>query len=105
MRIMASLFVQEFRHIAKKRIHYLYSSQPEPSQFTVLVRAIPKPSQQTYSEQVDDFFRTYYPDTYLLQRSVYANAKWQKLLVCDAGFNASKNTKARMNSTFLCFMY
>ncbi|KAH7299865.1 hypothetical protein KP509_24G034200 [Ceratopteris richardii] len=74
------LLYVEYRHIAKKRIHYLRSGKPQPGQFTVLVRAIPKSSQLTYSQQVDDFFQHYYPDTYLLHRSVYADTKWQKLL-------------------------
>eukprot|EP00250_Pteridium_aquilinum_P014457 c22003_g4_i1 orf=389-2575(-) len=74
------LLYLEYRYVANLRVDYLYSSQPEPSQFTVLVRAIPNPSQQTYGQQVDEFFSTYYPGTYLLQNSVYADSKWQKLL-------------------------
>lgn len=70
----------EYSHITRKRIEYLYSTQPEPDQFTVLVRAIPKSSQQTYSQQVEEFFHTYYPDTYLLQNIAYANGKWEHLL-------------------------
>ncbi|KAI5060360.1 hypothetical protein GOP47_0024780 [Adiantum capillus-veneris] len=74
------LLYLEYKHIARRRVDYLHSAQPEPGQFTILVRAIPKSSQQTYSQQVDDFFCNYYPDTYLLQRSVYADTKWQKSL-------------------------
>lgn len=74
------LLYLEYKHIAQRRVDYFNSAQPEPSQFTILVRAIPKSSQYTHSQQVDEFFCTYYPDTYLLQHSVYADTKWQKLL-------------------------
>ncbi|MCO5587144.1 hypothetical protein L7F22_041091 [Adiantum nelumboides] len=74
------LLYLEYRHIAKRRVDYLHSAPPEPGQFTILVRGIPKSTQHTYSQQVDDFFCTYYPDTYLLQHSVYADTKWQKSL-------------------------
>ncbi|KAH7426832.1 hypothetical protein KP509_10G019000 [Ceratopteris richardii] len=75
-----SMLYLEYRHIAKRRIYHLQIVQPKPGQFTILVRAVPKSSHQSYSQQVDDFFCTYYPDTYLLQQSVYASTRWQKLL-------------------------
>ena len=73
--------MQEYRYIAKKRIAYLRSTRSEPDQFTVLLSGIPKSSEKTYSQQVEDFFRTYYPDTYLKQSIVYAGASWEKRLV------------------------
>ena len=78
--------MQEYRYIAKKRIAYLRSTRSEPDQFTVLLSAIPKSSEKTYSQQVEDFFQTYYPDTYLKQSIVYADASWEKRVVWNYVF-------------------
>lgn len=74
------LLYLEYSYVARKRVDFLRNTQPQLDQFTVLLHAIPTSSQQTYSEQIDDFFSTYYPDMYLLHHMVYDDQKLQKLL-------------------------
>ncbi|CAK9162946.1 unnamed protein product [Ilex paraguariensis] len=77
----------EYDYISSRRIAYFYSSKPQPHQFTVLVRGIPISSGSSYSESVENFFREYYPSTYLSHYVVHQTSKLQRLIVsilCEA---------------------
>lgn len=74
------LLYMEYDYITKKRIELLQSGRPQLDQFTVLVRAIPKSEEKSYSEQVEEFFGANHLYTYLLQQIVLNDKKVQKML-------------------------
>lgn len=57
-------------------------SASKPSQFTVLIRAIPWSPEQSYSDTLSKFFTNYYSSSYLSHQMVYHNGIIQRLLVC-----------------------
>lgn len=73
--------LQEYDYIASKRIAYFYSSKPRPEQFTVLVRSIPANPGKSYSESVENFFKEFYPTTYLSHAIVRRTSKLKGLIV------------------------
>lgn len=76
------LFVQEYRNIVTMRQAYLMSASPQPDQFSVLVRGIPKPEEgETYSEKVEKFFIEFHPLHYLSHQMVFHSAELEILLV------------------------
>ncbi|XP_059287884.1 CSC1-like protein RXW8 isoform X2 [Lycium ferocissimum] len=74
------LLFLEYKSISRKRLEYLTSSVPHPSYFTVLVRAIPKSDEESYSHTVKKFFMNYYASSYLSHQIVYRSGAVQKLL-------------------------
>lgn len=78
------LHAQEYKNITKKRLAYLMLALPQPDQFSVLVRAIPKPGNEneSYSKEVEDFFQRFHPLHYLSHQMVFPASKLQSLLVC-----------------------
>jgi hypothetical protein len=57
---------------------------PQPDQFSVLVRSIPKPGNEdeSYSKEVEDFFQRFHPLHYLSHQMVFPASKLQSFLVC-----------------------
>jgi hypothetical protein len=78
------LHAQEYKNITSKRLAYLMVALPQPDQFSVLVRSIPKPGNQdeSYSKEVEDFFQQFHPLHYLSHQMVFPASKLQSLLVC-----------------------
>ncbi|KAI5068985.1 hypothetical protein GOP47_0015286 [Adiantum capillus-veneris] len=74
------LLYMEYVYITRKRIAFLKTRRPQLDQFTVLVRAIPKAKEKSFSEQVEEFFSSYHPYTYLLHQIVLNDKKVQKML-------------------------
>lgn len=74
------LLYYEFLYISSKRISHFYSSEPEPHQFTLLVRAIPVPPGSTCHDTVESFFQEYHPSTYLSHSVVRRSNKLQSLV-------------------------
>lgn len=74
------LLYYEFLYISSKRIAHFYSSEPEPHQFTLLVRAIPVPPGSTCHDTVESFFQEYHPSTYLSHSVVRRSNKLQSLV-------------------------
>ena len=72
---------QEYRHIARLRLLHLKRATPNPGQFTVLVRGIPKTKKESCSSAVDDFFTKYHGSSYLFHQVVYKVGKVQKIMV------------------------
>ncbi|KAG5384521.1 hypothetical protein IGI04_035991 [Brassica rapa subsp. trilocularis] len=70
----------EYRTIAKMRLGHITSSAPKPSQFTVLIRAIPWHPEQSYSDTLSKYFTNYYSSSYLSHQMVYHNGIIQRLL-------------------------
>ncbi|MCO5614229.1 hypothetical protein L7F22_068509 [Adiantum nelumboides] len=75
-----ALLYMEYSYITRKRIAFLQTRRPQLDQFTVLVRAIPKSKEKSISMQVEEFFSSYHPYTYLLQQIVLNDKKVQQML-------------------------
>lgn len=71
----------EYRSIAKMRLAHITESPPNPSHFTVLVRAIPWSADETYSNSVKNFFMKYHESGYLFHQMVHRAGTIQKLMV------------------------
>ncbi|XP_012084749.1 CSC1-like protein HYP1 isoform X2 [Jatropha curcas] len=67
-------------YISSKRISCFYSSKPQPHQFTILVRGIPKLSGRSFSEVVETFFTENHPSTYLSNSVIHQTSKIQGLI-------------------------
>ncbi|KAM0830021.1 hypothetical protein ACQ4PT_066493 [Festuca glaucescens] len=74
------LLYLEYRHIARLRLLHLKRATPNPGQFTVLVRGIPKKTKESCSSDVDDFFTKYHASSYLFHQVVYKVGKVQKIM-------------------------
>lgn len=74
------LLYTEYHIITTKRIAFLQTRRPQLDQFTVLVRAIPTSKEKSYSVQVEEFFSSYHPYTYLLHQTVLNDKKVLKML-------------------------
>ena len=63
------------------RLAHIAGSSTNPSHFTVLVRAIPRSSEESYSDSVKKFFTKYHASSYLSHQMVYRCGRVQKLMV------------------------
>lgn len=63
------------------RLAHIAGSRRNPSQFTVLVRAIPLSAEESYSDTVKKYFMNYYASSYLTHQMVYRSGTIQKLMV------------------------
>ncbi|XP_078177952.1 hyperosmolality-gated Ca2+ permeable channel 2.1-like isoform X3 [Carex rostrata] len=70
----------EYKRVAKMRLIYLTRSAPNPSHFTILVRGIPKSTEESYNDTVTNFFTKYHASSYLSHQIVYKAGKVQKML-------------------------
>ncbi|KAK1269981.1 hypothetical protein QJS04_geneDACA022098 [Acorus gramineus] len=70
----------EYKKIAKMRLSYISRSPPNPSHFTVLVRAIPRSAEESFSDAVQTFFMKYHGSSYLSHQIIYRCGKVQKLV-------------------------
>ncbi|XP_073286438.1 CSC1-like protein HYP1 [Primulina huaijiensis] len=78
--VVCYLLYIEFDYIASKRIAFFYSSEPQPNQFTVLVRSIPVTPGRSFSESVESYFSEYYPSSYLSHSMVRRTSKLRGLV-------------------------
>lgn len=65
----------------KMRLNHINSPLYHPSQFTVVVRAIPWIDQESYSDTLTKFFTDFYASSYLSHQMVYEKSAIQKLMV------------------------
>ncbi|KAH9755907.1 CSC1-like protein RXW8 [Citrus sinensis] len=70
----------EHKSISRTRLAYITGSPPNPSHFTVLVRAVPWSAEQSYSESVKEFFMKYYASSYLSHHMVHRSSRVQRLM-------------------------
>ncbi|KAG6434712.1 hypothetical protein SASPL_106353 [Salvia splendens] len=70
----------EFKYIMKMRLNHINSPLYHPSQFTVVVRAIPWIDQESYSDTLARFFTDFYASSYLSHQMVYEKSAIQKLM-------------------------
>lgn len=64
------------------RLNHINSPLYRPSQFTVVVRAIPWAEQESYSDTLAKFFTDFYASSYLSHQMVYEKSAIQKFMVC-----------------------
>jgi hypothetical protein len=67
--------------IAVLRLEYIRESPTDPSQFTMLVRAIPRSPGESYSESVTNYFSKYHESTYLAHQMVHRCGRDQNPMV------------------------
>ncbi|KAF3447485.1 hypothetical protein FNV43_RR12671 [Rhamnella rubrinervis] len=75
-----TLLYFEYKSITKMRLIHLTESPPNPSHFTVLVRAIPWSPEESYSNLVEKFFMNYHALGYLSHKMVHRSGTVQKLM-------------------------
>ncbi|KAG7575635.1 10TM putative phosphate transporter cytosolic domain [Arabidopsis thaliana x Arabidopsis arenosa] len=95
--VVCSLLYYEHKYILTKRIAHLYSSKPQPQEFTVLVSGVPLVSGNSISETVENFFREYHSSSYLSHIVVHRTDKL-KVLMNDAEKLYKKLTRAKSGS-------
>ncbi|KAJ8561386.1 hypothetical protein K7X08_027576 [Anisodus acutangulus] len=87
----------EYKSISRKRLAYFTSSLSHPRYFTVLVRAIPKSKDESYSHTLEKFFTNYYTSSYLSHQIVYRSGSLQKLLTdAEEMFRMLKTTQKEL---------
>ncbi|KAI4316572.1 hypothetical protein L6164_024543 [Bauhinia variegata] len=74
-----SLLYFEFKSITNMRLLHIIGSPPNPSHFTVLVRAIPWCPDESYSDTLKKFFLYYHGSNYLSHQMVYSSGTVQTL--------------------------
>ncbi|KAE8715619.1 CSC1-like protein [Hibiscus syriacus] len=73
------LLYLEYKSITKMRLAHITGSHRNPSHFTILVRGVPCSQDESYSKSVENFFSTYYPDTYVAHQMIYRPSTVHKL--------------------------
>ncbi|ESR45782.1 hypothetical protein CICLE_v10000536mg [Citrus x clementina] len=76
----------EYKSITRTRLAHITGSPPDPSHFTVLVRAVPWSSEHSYSDSVKQFFMNYYSSSYLSHQIVYRASTVRKLMEYAVAF-------------------
>ncbi|KAF7051989.1 hypothetical protein CFC21_060160 [Triticum aestivum] len=74
------LLYMEYKHIARLRLLHLVRTTTNRSQFTVLVRGIPKSTHESFNSAVESFFTSYHAPSYLSHQVVYKVGKLQKIV-------------------------
>uniref|UniRef100_A0A5B7AAW7 Putative Lipases,hydrolases, acting on ester bonds isoform 1 n=1 Tax=Davidia involucrata TaxID=16924 RepID=A0A5B7AAW7_DAVIN len=70
----------EYKSLTNMRMVHITESPLNPSHFTVLVRAIPWSSEESYSDSVRKFFTKYHASSYLSHQMVYRIGRVRKLM-------------------------
>ncbi|KAJ4781120.1 hypothetical protein LUZ62_065377 [Rhynchospora pubera] len=70
----------EYKRVSKLRLIHVTRSGPNPSHFTVLVRGIPKSTEESHDDSVTNFFTKYHASSYLSHQIVFKAGKVQKML-------------------------
>eukprot|EP00262_Sarcandra_glabra_P013895 TRINITY_DN3939_c0_g1_i1.p1 TRINITY_DN3939_c0_g1~~TRINITY_DN3939_c0_g1_i1.p1 ORF type:complete len:718 (+),score=77.48 TRINITY_DN3939_c0_g1_i1:103-2256(+) len=78
--VVCYLLYYEFGYISSKRLAYFYSSKPQPSHFTILVRGIPASEGNSFNDTVENFFTEHHSSTYLSHSVVQRTGKLQGLI-------------------------
>ncbi|PKA54237.1 DNA-directed RNA polymerase III subunit RPC2 [Apostasia shenzhenica] len=75
-----ALLYFEYKSIARLRLLHITQSPLNPSQFTILVRAIPKYKEESFDDTVKNFFTRYHASSYLSHQIIYRVGKVHKIL-------------------------
>lgn len=82
------------------RLAHITGSPPNPSHFAVLVRSIPKSSEQSYSDLVQKFFTNYHGSSYLSHQMIYECCTVPKIMVCII----LEYFRILLSSYYICFL-
>lgn len=63
------------------RLAHITKSPPNPSHFSVLVRAIPKSKNEQFGDIIRNFFVNYHGSSYLSHQMIYRSGKVQLIMV------------------------
>ncbi|KAG0446755.1 hypothetical protein HPP92_028669 [Vanilla planifolia] len=77
---IAGLDAVEYKSIARLRLLHITQSPPNPSHFTVLVRAIPKSKEETFNDSVKHFFTNHHASSYLSHQIICRVGKVHKVM-------------------------
>lgn len=94
--------MQEYKGISKLRQFYITRSLPNPSQFTVLVRGIPKSTEEPLTDTVKSFFTRYHGPSYLSHQMIYRVGKVQKIMVYNLVFDLLKGLDVFFSPLVIC---
>ncbi|KAG0467832.1 hypothetical protein HPP92_017160 [Vanilla planifolia] len=75
-----ALLYFEYKSIARLRLLHITRSPPNPSHFTVLVRAIPKSKEETFNDSVKHFFTNHHASSYLSHQIICRVGKVHKVM-------------------------
>ncbi|GMJ15253.1 hypothetical protein like AT1G58520 [Hibiscus trionum] len=90
-----ALLYYEYKSITQMRLAHITGSPPNPSHFTVLVRGVPGSPVNSYSESVEQFFSTYYAESYLSHQIVYGACTIDKLVDAEKIYRMLKTINPR----------
>ncbi|PIA64642.1 hypothetical protein AQUCO_00100246v1 [Aquilegia coerulea] len=74
------LLYSEYKSIARMRLAHITKDKASLSHFTILVRSIPRSSEESYSDCVKRFFTDYHASSYLSHQMVCRSGTVQKLM-------------------------
>ncbi|XP_072971847.1 CSC1-like protein RXW8 [Typha angustifolia] len=74
------LLYHEYKGISMMRLSHITGSPPNPSHFSVLVRAIPLSKDEPLGDTIRNFFSNYHGSSYLSHQMIYRAGKVQILL-------------------------
>ncbi|XP_020087237.1 CSC1-like protein RXW8 [Ananas comosus] len=74
------LLYYEYKRISRMRLAHITKSPPNPSHFSVLVRAIPKSKNEQFGDIIRNFFVNYHGSSYLSHQMIYRSGKVQLIM-------------------------
>ncbi|XP_058766094.1 CSC1-like protein RXW8 [Vicia villosa] len=91
-----TLLYFEHKSITNLKGLHINGSPPRPSDFTILVRSIPRSADESYSDTVNKFFSYYHASTYLSHQMIFKSENVQKLKELPAAFVFFKSRYAAL---------
>ncbi|THU72280.1 hypothetical protein C4D60_Mb04t10430 [Musa balbisiana] len=70
----------EYKNISQMKLAHVTGSPPNPSHFTILVRAIPKSTEESLTDTIRNFFTNYHGSSYLSHQIISRTGKFQKFM-------------------------
>ncbi|XP_008790275.3 CSC1-like protein RXW8 [Phoenix dactylifera] len=70
----------EYKSISGMRLAHITQSPPNPSHFSVLVRSIPRSSDESLDDAIKNFFTNYHGLSYLSHRTIHRTGKVHKFM-------------------------
>ncbi|CAL9084607.1 unnamed protein product [Musa textilis] len=75
-----SLLYSEYKNISQMKLAHVTGSPPNPSHFTILVRAIPKSTEESLTDIIRNFFTNYHGSSYLSHQIISRTGRFQKFM-------------------------
>nr|CAB3493407.1 unnamed protein product [Digitaria exilis] len=74
------LLYNEYKYISRKRLAHITGGPPNPSQFTVLVRSIPRSDNELLDDTIRNFFVNYHGSSYLSHQVILRRGHFQRFV-------------------------